>query len=78
MAPDREQLSLPRPVPDPAHDQPGGDRRLGGLERGEPVKGPLRALDDLLRTTAGSDGEDDGLWWPDEFHCYFKARVPGS
>ena len=37
VPPDREQLVELGLVPDPAHDQPGGDRVLGGGERGEPV-----------------------------------------
>ena len=35
VPPDREQLIEAGAVADPAHDQPGGDRVLGGGERGE-------------------------------------------
>ena len=35
IPPDRKQLLEPGAVPDPPHNQPGGDRVPGGGERGE-------------------------------------------
>jgi hypothetical protein len=47
VAPDREQLGELVLVPDPPHDQPGGDRMLGGAERGEADLGDLGVGDQL-------------------------------
>ena len=49
VAPDGEQLGQLGLVADPAHDQPGGDRVLGGGERGEGGLGDLRVGDQLCR-----------------------------
>jgi hypothetical protein len=47
VAPDREQLGELVLVADPAHDQPGGDRVLGGAEGGELGFGDLGVADQL-------------------------------
>lgn len=53
VAPDREQLGELGPVPDPAHDQPGGDRPLGGGERGEDGFGDFGVGDQLTGVGIG-------------------------
>lgn len=47
VTPNREQLLKLRLVPDPAHDQAGGDRVLGGGERSELGFGDLGIGDQL-------------------------------